>query len=1337
MKTARNKTPRRPPPKKPSNVDQKDPVGVYCRVRPLFPPDQECCIEVINETTLQLHPPDGHKVNRNGEYKETQYSFKQVFGTQVTQKDLFDVVAKPLVEDLIRGKNGLLFTYGVTGSGKTHTMTGSPGEGGLLPRCLDMIFNSIGKYQAKRYVFKSDDRNGMDVQCDVDALLERQKREGQPQLISRTALSRHKIEPEFADMINIQDHCKVEEVDEDSVYSIFVSYIEIYNNYIFDLLEETTIDPIKPKWNTPGKNAEFIPPQSRNLREDQNHNMYVAGCTEVEVKSTEEAFDVFWKGQKKRRIANTQLNRESSRSHSVFMIKLAQAPLDADGDNVLQEKEQITLSQLSLVDLAGSERTNRTKAEGNRLREAGNINQSLMTLRTCIEVLRENQLYGTNKMVPYRDSKLTHLFKNYFDGEGKVRMIVCVNPKADDHEESLQVMRFAEMTQEVEVARPVDKPICGLTPGRRYRNLAFKDELSRRLEERGGPVINEAELGEQSVMEVLLQSFPPIPSCELLDVNDEHTLPRLIEVLEKRRRIRQMMADEFNKNVSSFRAMLQEVNGVVSAKENFVHGKMTEKDKTISSQKSEMERLEKKIKTLEYKIEILEKTTTIYEDEKRSLQHDLESQSQKLQRQLSDKRRMEARLQGMASENAMKWEKECERRVAAKQLEMQNKLWVKDEKLKQLKAIVTETKGEKPERPSREKDREREPRVPIRSISPSPVPSHYSQPSPAALQLHRRSNSCEILSVASCVSQWEQKTPQHNPMSKVCSNRRRWEPEGARKCNAGVHRPPYLIPSQQADLEEEPCCRNVPPVNARHRRSRSAGAERWVDHKPPSSVETETVMQPHVPNAIKVAVASEKALAKCDKYMLTHQQLASDGEIETKLIKGDVFRTRGGGQSVQFTDIETLRQESPPGSSRKRRSSPTRQPQQEETTESEWTDVETRCSVAVEMRAGSNLGPGYQHHAIPNEHSGSISGYVSTRKILSTFQRELACRSVKFCRSFAASHSPASGCGFCADMAPGNATSCQRLNEFRFIQSPFLNTSGSHEVFLADRCPGILLQLLGIFCLPTIAADRVLGTTKLYSYYLYGLPVSITYTTSMSLEGDEELFLHATPTRVETPSRRGDIASPASIRSWTIPRITTELRRRQIPYPATARKAELFKLLNNSIDNTEAGEGPSNTSSGDIQAMLASLMTSMGKVNDRLANLEAVTTALSKAGLPDAAQQAPSEPRAAGMVISSDYQDVDPAYTIPAHIKRDILEGKDVNLASLLIASQDVVENKTYMYDDVSVVVRSKDVRLNRKLTIPEFVLAFGIFRDAFQQALPSAAISATAAPPFQQLTMD
>ncbi|XP_068410762.1 kinesin-like protein KIF23 isoform X3 [Eschrichtius robustus] len=858
MKPARTKTPRKPPVKKGSQTSLKDPVGVYCRVRPLSLPEQECCIEVINNTTVQLHTPEGYRLNRNGDYKETQYSFKQVFGIHTTQKELFDVVANPLVDDLIHGKNGLLFTYGVTGSGKTHTMTGSPREGGLLPRCLDMLFNSIGSFQAKRYVFKSNDRNSMDIQCEVDALLERQKREATPN--PKTPSSKRQVDPEFADMINVQEFCKAEEVDEDSVYGVFVSYIEIYNNYIYDLLEEVPFDPIKPKWNscsTPMRNTDFVPPQSKLLREDKNHNMYVAGCTEVEVKSTEEAFEVFWRGQKKRRIANTHLNHESSRSHSVFNIKLVQAPLDADGDNVLQEKEQITISQLSLVDLAGSERTNRTKAEGNRLREAGNINQSLMTLRTCMEVLRENQTYGTNKMVPYRDSKLTHLFKNYFDGEGKVRLIVCVNPKAEDYEESLQVMRFAEVTQEVEVARPTDKAICGLTPGRRYRNQA-----------RGGPVGDEL-----LVSEVVLQSFPPLPSCEILDINDERTLPRLVEALEKRHHLRQMMIDEFHKQSITFKALLQEFDNAVLNKENYVQGKLNEKEKVISGQKSEIERLEKKNKTLEYKVEILEKTTTIYEEDKRHLQQELETQNQKLQRQFSDKRRLEARLQGMVTETTMKWEKECERRVAAKQLEMQNKLWVKDEKLKQLKAIVIEPKTERPERPSRERDREK---ATQRSVSPSPVP-------------------------------------------------------------------------------------NAPPVRLRHRRSRSAG-DRWVDHKPASNLQTETVMQPHVPHAITVSVANEKALAKCEKYMLTHQELASDGEIETKLIKGDVYKTRGGGQSVQFTEIETLKQESPTG--RKRRSS-TGAPAQPDGTESEWTDVETRCSVAVEMRAGSQLGPGYQHHAQP------------------------------------------------------------------------------------------------------------------------------------------------------------------------------------------------------------------------------------------------------------------------------------------------------------------------------------------------------------------------------------
>ncbi|XP_031600343.2 kinesin-like protein KIF23 [Oreochromis aureus] len=75
-------------------------------VLPLGSEDEECCVEMISSTTIQLHAPDGLKANRNGEYKETQYSFKKVFGINTTQLELFEDVAKPLVEDLIHCKNG-------------------------------------------------------------------------------------------------------------------------------------------------------------------------------------------------------------------------------------------------------------------------------------------------------------------------------------------------------------------------------------------------------------------------------------------------------------------------------------------------------------------------------------------------------------------------------------------------------------------------------------------------------------------------------------------------------------------------------------------------------------------------------------------------------------------------------------------------------------------------------------------------------------------------------------------------------------------------------------------------------------------------------------------------------------------------------------------------------------------------------------------------------------------------------------------------------------------------------------------------------------------------------
>lgn len=137
--------------------------------------------------------------------------------------------------------------------------------------------------------------------------------------------------------------------------------------------------------------------------------------------------------------------------------------------------------------------------------------------------------------------------------------------------------------------------------------------------------------------------------------------------------------------------MLQQLDGQINAKESFLYdqrNKLSEKDKVISNQRSELERLEKKSKTLEYKVQfrftsppppfsviffffgptllhlarqvdILQKTTNMYEQDKRSLQQELETRQQQLQRELSERRRMEQRMQGMVSDTKHKWEKEC------------------------------------------------------------------------------------------------------------------------------------------------------------------------------------------------------------------------------------------------------------------------------------------------------------------------------------------------------------------------------------------------------------------------------------------------------------------------------------------------------------------------------------------------------------------------------------------------------------------------------------------------------------------------------------------------------
>ncbi|GMR48105.1 hypothetical protein PMAYCL1PPCAC_18300, partial [Pristionchus mayeri] len=406
----------------------KETLEVVCRLTPYN--GNNPCLTLVDENTVECSPPSG-VLNRNGQPNADKvYEFGRVFDETDTQKDVFERCSVDLIEHLVTGKNALLFTYGVTGSGKTYTMTGSSSrnECGILPRTLDTIFNSIQHNVVDKCAFYSTGKNAFDI---------RSKREANDE----NRRFRFNAEAEIDEDRYIESR-KVDGFNEDYACALFVSYVEIYNNYCYDLLDNGPLDQNPP---------------SLDVHMDVNQMVYVGKLREVEVSNADEALKLLAQGDNRRRVCDTLLNKESSRSHSVFTMRLVMAPCEEDVLYPVQDASRIVVGQLSLVDLAGSERAKRTLNTGDRLNEAAKINQSLMTLRQCFEKLRKNQRRALQESVPYRDTKLTYLFKNFFEGTGKVRMIICANPRPDDYEENINVLSFAEESQSVQTAKGIDR----------------------------------------------------------------------------------------------------------------------------------------------------------------------------------------------------------------------------------------------------------------------------------------------------------------------------------------------------------------------------------------------------------------------------------------------------------------------------------------------------------------------------------------------------------------------------------------------------------------------------------------------------------------------------------------------------------------------------------------------------------------------------------------------------------------------------------------------------------------------------------------------------------------
>ena len=197
-----------------------------------------------------------------------------------------------------------------------------------------------------------------------------------------------------------------------SEYSVKCTFLELYNEEITDLLSAEEEDPRR----LPAQSELRSKPLA--LMEDGKGGVMVKGLEEVIVMNATEIFSVLERGTSKRRTAETLLNKQSSRSHSIFALTIHIKEMTAEGE------ELIKVGKLNLVDLAGSENISRSGATDKRAREAGEINKSLLTLGRVINNLVEHQQH-----IPYRDSKLTRLLRDALGGHSKT-CIIATSPRA-------------------------------------------------------------------------------------------------------------------------------------------------------------------------------------------------------------------------------------------------------------------------------------------------------------------------------------------------------------------------------------------------------------------------------------------------------------------------------------------------------------------------------------------------------------------------------------------------------------------------------------------------------------------------------------------------------------------------------------------------------------------------------------------------------------------------------------------------------------------------------------------------------------------------------------------
>ncbi|KAL3968227.1 pre-rRNA-processing protein IPI3 [Sarotherodon galilaeus] len=456
--------------------EQSENLLVYLRVRPFTAAESgsgeaQDCVTIEGPDTVVLKPPRSCQSNRQSDKSLPQtaqrFTFTQVFGPEASQRKVFEGSVRGLVRDVLQGGNCLVFTYGVTNAGKTFTFLGPDHDSGLLPRSLSVIFNSIegrlyGRCDLKPQRCRDFSRLTPDQQAAESSskrnLLRMLKESDRSATTGRSAFlegSSLSSDSSVNSVSEADSFCL--DVDSNVRFSVWVSFCEIYNENIHDLLEQV-----------PGGQQKRT---VLRLSQDVKGNSFIKDLRWVQVSSSEEAYRVMKIGKRNQSFSSTRLNQLSSRSHSIFSIRILRVD-DVGVPRVLG------ISELALCDLAGSERCSRTHNTGERLKEAGNINSSLLTLGKCIHAMRLNQNAKFQHHIPFRESKLTHFLQFFFCGAGRVSMVVNINQNSSCFDETLNVLKFSALAQKVVVLN--SRPTVPDDPGSSQRSAM---ELSLIIDE--------------------------------------------------------------------------------------------------------------------------------------------------------------------------------------------------------------------------------------------------------------------------------------------------------------------------------------------------------------------------------------------------------------------------------------------------------------------------------------------------------------------------------------------------------------------------------------------------------------------------------------------------------------------------------------------------------------------------------------------------------------------------------------------------------------------------------------------------------------------------------------